>query len=1526
MKRICSSCIPSSRVSKRNPDNDENNDDQNTKRKKTDKSSECKDCYVEILLDFPGRLCSSGYNVHSSTHTAATNNTHQLSTELDFKNCTKNDDSKSDNKDLEVEISLEVKDDSYKDSQVYSFNPASGQERPELEVVNLSNTKELVKSEPEVKEVKNVYNKSESTMCKDEFINKYDEENSDNDSFFTESKKIYEQLLMTYNSSSKSSDTKSKSKEDRSENNKNSDTKTENTNTANMSNTNKFITKNRTKSTNNAVNNIANDSATNYTSSTASNVSDDSSNASTTDALDSGANNTTPNNNISKQLKKETEKVENNLRARIKETLENEIEVNDIVKFNTYICNLNNNPMINNFFNEFSDTTNTTSSNTLDSYGNSTILQRSTPNEQFDDLNSDPKRRMSDPEGHELVLRDNLMESEPMDERKPIGVEVLEDNLRLENTFEPELVIEDLRFKPKPVLEDKIPEAKESSTSEVLVLDKVLEQVVNGNKNEMAVKKSKVGEFKLKRTQVESNNISNDQRETNNISNDLRAESNNVSNDRGESSNFNLYNSVNDRKMEPNGLTSSNIANHNINQNVNHNNLGMNGVNMGRRIEEEDYNNICTPKNKKIGTINLKGLEMIKSNSDKLIKTINYTLNKRNKRSYNGTNNNNGKRKRYILINPNNYDPNNNHVANNSTYSKDIVMNKLKNRGRTHHNPMDSARMGMDDKVPERNCSSEMWNDDINVIIYRKMKLGYGSFSTVSLALLRFINQKTQHNENETVTNDANSTANTSTLHSNVTSVSDKMEKKRIYECAIKNINNNYGEMSRYQYIREKEMMLHYNQNVLKPISYRILYNNNNDKIYQLLLPRAKGDLLSMLIKLIIYRTNTINNKGSFSTFGKSNFNTSGNGNFNNIGNNESNEKRNKWKFYGLFIIEIKYILIQIINSIIYIHNCFQGNILRHTDIKLNNILVFCSEEDKYNPLKWQLNLSDFGSSILLQPNNFINNIQNIVASTQPSNIAKTTAQYSGTVKLNDDDDIFNYHMKEYIEQMNTQLLSYNIGTLKYNSPETLLYDEFLNKRINNNRLLLDYFYTNNNESSDPFFDKENSASQASDGNWSDKDNSQLEPLKIDDNGLKNVNEMVEINNVRYIKISNKSDIWSLGIIITELVKYMIHYDFNNLGDLTNVNLFNLYITDNIECDLNFKVNENINNTSRFKSDVNRINTDILTSNLNRLNTDGFKSGSRIEPRTVPKTNKFSPKRSTANIRHNMPRVGSLKENHRASSSKGSNIKNILYNNIGNGIFYKNKDKLLVDEENKLLSTYINNVCNNEFKVRRSRLLKLIDSKLYPNHDDREFDGSRCDDQELEDKDVSLPHDYSQESLPDDSSKVQYDLLINLLTNLLSYYPSERLNSIEILGHEFFTNSRNIFQLIDHNNKTFVNKYYNLYENINSSDVNLYDDKYSYSWYKGPLYYYIYISNSSLTATVQDSPEDSLKMIIYNLEYEMLMSKSKELYGDEFIIYKILKKLKIQNNFNYRQITSTYTSHLLSRELYLLNRHKYQLE
>ncbi|EAN33969.1 Protein kinase domain protein [Theileria parva strain Muguga] len=1519
MKRLCSSCIRSSRVSKRNLDNGENLDDQKAKKRKNDKSSEYKECYVEILLDIQGRLCSSGFTGHNSTHTPATNITHQLNTRLGFENDFKIFSCGSENKDLDVEIDLEVKNDLCTDSQVCLTNPTSDQKYSELEFVNISSRKEVVKKEPDVQSVINLYNKGNSMKCKDEFKNIKDEDNSDNDNFFIESKKIYEQLLNTCNTASKTSNTKSRSRGDTSGNNKTSDTKTENANTASINiDASEVITKSRTR-TNNEVNS-PNDSATNYTSSTASNVSDDSSNASTTDALDSAPNNSTPDATVSKQLKKHTEKVEDKLRSKIKESLDNEIEMNDIVKFNTYICNLNNSQMINNFFNEFSDTTNTTSSNTLDSYGNSTILQRSTPNEQFEDSQSDPKRALSDPEGHELVLRDNSQESEVTSEHKPIDPEVsVEDNLRLDNMLEPEPV-EDLRFKPKPVSEDKVSETKEANApEESLVLDKVLDQVIGEHEKELPVGKSKVSEFKLKRSQPDFSNASNVDRRSqpsNTVNTDQRGESSN---------NFNLYNSVNDRRLEQNNQ---------MNLNNNQSNAGTSSVSMSRRMEEDDYNNICTPKNKKMGSVNLKGLEMIKSNSDKLIKTINYTLNKRNKRSYNDTSNNNGKRKRYILINPNN-----NHVPNTAPHSKDVVMNKLKNqRTRTNANPMDSARMGMDDKVLERNCSSEMWNDDINVIIYRKMKLGYGSFSTVSLALLRFINQKNQNNEGEAQPADAATTENTSTAPNNgPPATADTMEKKRIYECAIKNINNNYGEMSRYQYIREKEMMLHYNQNVLKPISYRILYNNNNNKLYQLLLPRAKGDLLSMLIKLIIYRTNTINNKGNSTTSTKRNLDTS------TKNNGESSEKRNNWKFYGLFIIEIKYILIQIINSIIYIHNCFQGNILRHTDIKLNNILVFCSEEDKYNPLKWQLNLSDFGSSILLQPNNFINNIQNIVASTQPTNFAKTTAQYSGNVKMNDDDDIFNYHMNEYMEQINTQLLSYNIGTLKYNSPETLLYDEFLNKRINNNRALLDYFYTtnNNNDSSlDIFFDKDNSASQTSDGNWSDKENSQMDPLK-DYDSLKNMNEMVEINNVRYIKTSNKSDIWSLGIIITELVKYMIHYDFNNLDDLANVNLFNLYITDNFDCDLNFQASENSNSTtasglntnttnyttssrnnnttSRHNNTTSRNNTSANNSGgVGKLNANRLGSSTSINtPRPVPKTSKVSPKRSTGNIRHNMSRVGGLKDNHKLAGSKSSNIKNILYNNIGNGIFYKSKDKMLVDDENRMLSTYINNVCNNEFKVRKSKLLRLIYSKLYPKSDDNP---------ESEDKDVFNPCEDSQESVPQASSRAQYDLLINLLTNLLSYYPSERLNSIEILGHEFFTNSRNIFKLIDHNNKIFVNKYYNLYENINSSDLNLYDDKYSYSWYKGPLYYYVYISSSNLTASVQDTPEDSLKMIIYNLEYDMLMNKSRELYGDEFIIYKLLKKLKIENNLNYRQITSTYTSHLLSRELYLLNRHKYQLE
>ncbi|UKJ88146.2 non-specific serine/threonine protein kinase [Theileria orientalis] len=1211
--------------------------------------------------------------------------------------------------------------------------------------------------------------------------------------------------------------------------------------------------------------------------------------------------------------------------------------------------------------------------------------------------------------------------------------------------------------------------------------------------------------------------------------------------------------------------------------------------NMDRREEdEEDMMNISTPKNKKFANVNLKCLEIIRSNSDKLVRTINCTfINKRSKNHMPSSLNKDKDNKRNILLNPTNC-----------------------------VNREDEGRVLMERSKRKRsigdNWVSEMWNDNINVITCKKMKLGHGSFSTVSLAILRIIQPYAPNHEStalsngvkrpgnarsgsdkrsvelgtsgdggsntrivdvtssvsadgttaasNTVANASTSTANTTTSNTGATansdfncaedssnSESDMMstvvvnrnpeaetrdgDKKRLlYECAIKNISDNYGELSRYQYIREKEMMLHYNQHVLKPISYRILYSPNNEKIYQLLLPRAKGDLLTMLNKLIIYRTNLMYNllyastasgkvngkeavdnvsrvvkspiysnarhvvnsvdginargvKGSVdgvsSGVGKGvKYSSEGtrvskrvkaimdsgnmgiirgskggnmdNGNCVNRGVIESGDKSGKVllegsmkndkstshgheasgnngkstaegspdkdinldefvkramdgtnRLYGLFEVEIKYLLIQIISGLAFIHMCFQGNILRHTDIKLTNILVFCEEEDRHKPLKWHLNLADFGCSALIKPNQYFNQIQHLYSTLNGltsgyayrSSAAKETVYREGLyMERNREESSWEKYMKEWHDQLHHQLLSYNIGTLRYNSPESLLYDQYLNRRMNNNSQLLNILYhdvvrspagidvARAEESSEvsscshraqkemetrsytesvnrwernglrspvtrqfglpleprspttqygrmralrsPYYrhsnSQEDNASQSSrhasqsdavrspqvsssvehratgyyqDGQSvltpkaglallepkvghqtgstqrqlgsaqrrpvlgssqqrqgsAEKNQEPVQPTTAQQSTPTNeqqqpptsplepgtllteaqsalpeetlVEKQVEesdmnlpmkettLDGIKYIRVDSKSDMWSLGIILSELIKYSIKDDGKVMDELSSNNkldTFSTYINSlSLSVDLGEKMMRN-----RSKEIKNRL--------YNRLGNGVFYN-----------------------------RLSSHLNTRKKSKKQFLNNPNYMNkDNFGNKDKYS-KDKEQVDKENRLLSIYINNVCNNTFEVRKKKMRELYGAG--------ELEG------------------VSEE-------------LFDLLVNLLAYDPEERMHSIEALGHPFFDDSEEVFELVDATNSCFVNKLLSVYtlntstkmlaaskgslSTVNRSsssnaatpsmgsrveagsgagingnadyDEELYNDGEldSYSWYKGPLYYY----------------------------------------------------------------------------------------
>lgn len=431
--------------------------------------------------------------------------------------------------------------------------------------------------------------------------------------------------------------------------------------------------------------------------------------------------------------------------------------------------------------------------------------------------------------------------------------------------------------------------------------------------------------------------------------------------------------------------------------------------------------------------------------------------------------------------------------------------------------------------------SSEMWGSFINVIHSRKKTLGQGSFSTVSFAFLR-LQPHLYHAKSRTASintgkhpKDLRSryhtaipsdvTGDSATLDIDTTvpesngnlndvknetgliiadaepDIVDQMIKiidgrctrcanVSTLNCAVKSIKDVFPH-ARFQYIREKEMMLHFNSNVLKPLACR-LYNGDVHKTYQLLMPKAQGDLYEMLKEIIKYRTRKTR-KPVYIT-------------------NPSTGKR-ELKIIGLTEREVKFLFFQILSGLAFIQMCFQGNIHRHSDLKLQNILVFCKDEDKRNPMKWRLCLADFGCSIMLHPT------QHFEGACMFKNLQQSIS-------------------KEWRVHLSNQLTSFIRGTVRCNAPEALSYDRNGNPRNNrNNNLLMTYKKSNLNMSC---ITEDNIEQPKIWGMPSVSDDlSRVEPRSPP-----KVAGSDEDDRAEYYTVDMYSDMWSAGIILAELAKF----------------------------------------------------------------------------------------------------------------------------------------------------------------------------------------------------------------------------------------------------------------------------------------------------------------------------------------------------------------------------------------------------
>ncbi|ORM39419.1 uncharacterized protein BXIN_2963 [Babesia sp. Xinjiang] len=449
--------------------------------------------------------------------------------------------------------------------------------------------------------------------------------------------------------------------------------------------------------------------------------------------------------------------------------------------------------------------------------------------------------------------------------------------------------------------------------------------------------------------------------------------------------------------------------------------------------------------------------------------------------------------------------------------------------------------------------SSEMWGSFINVIHSRKRTLGHGSFSTVSFAFLRLTpslklaaarsnvhanlsiagavrdggimvsktnttcykvissqgsNSNDDDNGNsfpsgssgevgESGNNVSVENANAAVNNGNenegdlvdqmcdvIDGHCEKCTNVRTLDCAVKTINDVFLQ-ARFQYIREKEMMLHFNANVLKPLACRF-HNPEGTRVYQLLMPKAQGDLLEMLKGIIKHRT--VNNVSPIYIA------------------NQSTGKQER-KIIGLSETEVKFLFFQVLSGLAFIQMCFQGNIYRHSDIKLQNILVFCSDDNKFNPMRWRLCLADFGCSIMLHPT------QHLEGAGLFKNLQESIS-------------------KEWRSHLCNQLTSFVRGTVRCNAPETLSYDRHGNPRSNRNSNLLSSYRR----------DLLNVTRQKDDGPqfpavWSQNNISEnMAP------GVQRKSERVvgtaDGDVAEYFTVNMTADMWSAGIVLAELAKF----------------------------------------------------------------------------------------------------------------------------------------------------------------------------------------------------------------------------------------------------------------------------------------------------------------------------------------------------------------------------------------------------
>ncbi|GAW79321.1 protein kinase domain containing protein [Plasmodium gonderi] len=285
------------------------------------------------------------------------------------------------------------------------------------------------------------------------------------------------------------------------------------------------------------------------------------------------------------------------------------------------------------------------------------------------------------------------------------------------------------------------------------------------------------------------------------------------------------------------------------------------------------------------------------------------------------------------------------------------------------------------------------------------------------------------------------------------------------FELAIKEIDVN-RKGNEFQFVREQELLCHFNSNVIKPISTKD-GNLKEKRNYEILMHCANGDLRKLLQNLIFHRKKEYEKRKRVNKilklihiiFGKKYKCYKNEDEHTCVGLCHQKLKKIKMKLNnnvveiehptfdfiydnikvyncGLTESECKFLFFQIVNGISFLQTCYQSNMIRLTDIKLQNILVYTNVHNIYNPLKWHLCISDFGCSAMEY------------ATFHLENSKHSTENYK---------NILNQWKHQFINQLS----SYFQGTVYTMAPEGLCYDYKGNFRQSKYNKLV-HFYEQN--------------------------------------------------------------------------------------------------------------------------------------------------------------------------------------------------------------------------------------------------------------------------------------------------------------------------------------------------------------------------------------------------------------------------------------------------------------------------------